>query len=204
MPKRSPKTEWFASVNDIAVLNRLIATGIDVNVTDKQRETLLVHAVDEKNLEVVQLLLQNGADANAKNSLGYSILIEALTDREIARELIKSGADTKDELIPLWDDSIYGDTDDHVLAVTNAIALGVDVNARCGDFTPLGEAICANDVGIVKVLLEAGADPNRPCFEYHLPLEMVLHSGNKEGKEIADLLKAHGAREGKHRGYSHS
>lgn len=58
-------------------------------------EPFLFTAIENNDLELVQLLLDNGINPNEKNSKGYTPLMSAVTPEkiEIAEALIKSGAD---------------------------------------------------------------------------------------------------------------
>lgn len=70
--------------------------GVNVNqVDDKGNTPLLIHAHRACDREVMKLLLQAGADINARNQEGNSALIYALKHGylELARYLIKKGAD---------------------------------------------------------------------------------------------------------------
>ena len=64
----------------------------DVNVRDSYGFTALMRAVSEKNLDIVKILLEAGADVNAKNSNGSTALIGARSDN-IVKLLIEAGAE---------------------------------------------------------------------------------------------------------------
>lgn len=80
--------EFFDAVqaNRISVVRTFITAGINVNVKDERfGNTALIWAVQNNNKEIVQMLLDKGADVNVKNIYGYTALMEA--DREIVKML---------------------------------------------------------------------------------------------------------------------
>lgn len=87
-------------------------------------------------------------------------------------------------------------------ALRRAIAAGA--NVRCGDApagrTPLDRAVEAGSVDDVRVLLEAGADPNMRWGDWgdHLPLQEAIDGVSPRGDlphrdQIVRLLLEHGA-----------
>lgn len=74
----------------------LIDHGANINIRDELYEnTYLLHYVLHGNLEIVNFLIQMGADVNIKNIYGESCLMIAavMKDVEIFRLLVKNGAD---------------------------------------------------------------------------------------------------------------
>ena len=136
---------------------------------------------------MVKLLLQKGANVNAKTPSGWTALTWAawsgssdvvkllegrvaaktlmdaacLGDLKLLQQLIKKGADvnmkTLDERTPLMCAARGG----HLDVVKALIALGADVNAKTiYGHTALMEAAEKGNLGIVKALLDKGADVN--------------------------------------------
>src|ERR1035441_9784815 len=79
--------------NDLASLKTRLAQGVDVNSRDRRGSTLLMHAAALGSPEAVKLLLDNGADPNAKNDLEATALILGAGNAEKARLLVEKGAD---------------------------------------------------------------------------------------------------------------
>ena len=107
---------------------------MDVHATRRGGVTPLIDAVRIGQRDVVDALLRDGADVDARNSLGTTALQMAVgsfdTDTAIVRRLLDAGANP------------------NVVDNTGA--------------TPLLRAAIAKDTATVRVLLARGADPCRP------------------------------------------
>jgi len=114
----------------LRIMKMLIEAGADVNKPSNGSSPLWI-AVHWRDLEVVRLLVANGADPNAES---YSVL------SNLAK---KKGRKT----VPGY----YN--------------------------TALHEAVEKNSVAIVKVLLDAGADPKRTDHEGRTPLDIAHQKG---------------------------
>src|ERR1041385_8631897 len=72
---------FFAAVtaNDVVAVNGFIAAGIDLNVrSENNNETALIYAASHGQPEIVDVLLQNGADVNAKDLQNFTALLRAM------------------------------------------------------------------------------------------------------------------------------
>ena len=74
------------------VASTLIKAGADVNIADDQGNTPLICASNDGDMELVEVLLDQGADVNASTGLGRTAMMFAATS-EIARSLVKKGVD---------------------------------------------------------------------------------------------------------------
>ena len=87
---------WAAAMEgNIEAVKQHLAAGTDVNLrTAAIEDTPLHRAVSYKHKEVVELLINKGADLNAKDSLEQTPLHEAIQNKqkEIASLLINKGA----------------------------------------------------------------------------------------------------------------
>jgi ankyrin repeat protein len=98
---------WAARTGDVAALRTLAASGIDLDAStatprvfvfpdlDHIRWTALQHAVQKHQVEAVRVLLEWGADPDARPNGSYTPLLIAAADRDptIARLLLDAGAD---------------------------------------------------------------------------------------------------------------
>jgi ankyrin repeat protein len=127
--------------------------------------TPLMFAALYGNAAQVEVLLDNGADPNARNDAGATPLMWAVGDLEKTRLLIDHGAD------------VNAASDDRRTALMIAAGLpgatpvvnllldhGADVNAKApgilGDTTALVEAAYSGDAGAFKLLAARSADVN--------------------------------------------
>ena len=91
----TPSDALFQAIrnNDLSFLKAELTKGASVDTRDKRGSTLLMHAAAFGSVEAVKLLLDAGADVNAKNSVDASALIWGAAEAAKARMLIEKGAD---------------------------------------------------------------------------------------------------------------
>lgn len=79
---------------NVAAAERLLAQGADVNAV-KNGEPLLIMAARNGHIQVMKLLLNRGADVNARDDRGRTALMVAagLSDPGMVRLLLSKGAD---------------------------------------------------------------------------------------------------------------
>ena len=129
----------------LTIIQQLLEKGANIiNIQNENGLTALMMASDEGLSEVVELLLQNGADPNIRDKNGRTAIhyIMILDDRETPRPSEKMMSD-KLEILQLL------------------IVKGINVNIK--DRNGATALIIASIVGFteaVKLLLHAGADPN--------------------------------------------
>jgi ankyrin repeat protein len=116
------------------IIERYLGSGWDVNAQgEKYGRTALHLAAMNGHLEIVKLLLEHGADVNAKTKegYGYTALHSAASNGhlEIVKLLLEHGAD-------------------------------VNAKTKYGGYTALHSATMNGHLEIVKLLLEHGADVN--------------------------------------------
>lgn len=120
------------SNNDVETARRMIAAGADVDAPyDEYANRSFLDACYRGNLELVKMLVEAGANVNLPDVCGTVPLVRAIV-------------------------SIH-DTDE---VVQYLIECGADVNACAGEsWTPLEAAVQEHAADLVKLLLDAGADP---------------------------------------------
>lgn len=158
---------------DVETVRELIGSGVDVNRRyGIFEEPPLVAAADEESVEILQLLLDAGADPDTTNHGGDSALLEAARSAKLDMVELLIGAGARID--------------------------SPDANQR---WTPLawavwwscqqaGQPIRPNHEETVRALLAAGADPN---FRDKDGLTPFMMAAMLDRTELADLLLAHGA-----------
>jgi ankyrin repeat protein len=167
--------------------------------------------------EIAELLIDKGADVNAKDEDGGTPLDWAILNKqtETADLLRKHGGRTGEELeaaepvaeaatpepptakapdISIHDAARTG----NIEAVKQHLAAGADVNADKGTgVTPLHLAAFNSHKEIVELLIAKGADVNAKNGFDRTPLDFAIGPFNpNDTAETADLLRKHGGRTG--------
>ena len=187
-----------AEQGDGAALRRQLDAGTPVDTRDARGRTALLAATQADQVAAAQLLIERGADVNAKDSIQDSPFLYAGAEGrlEILRLLLPKADFSRvnryggSALIPA---AHHG----HVETVRELLksAVPVDHVNRLG-WTALLEAIILGDGGaahteIVRLLLAAGADPNKPDGQGVRPL---AHAEQRGFVRIAQALRERGAR----------
>ena len=163
------------------LFNRHFPTIFDINDEDNYRNTPLNYACRGGYMRIANLLLQKGADVNAKNNLGYTPLHQLF-------EITIEG-------------SFIFETNNANYVYTSAkllIDAGADVNAKDnnGD-TPLHincRSIQESKYYIVKALLENGADVNAINNLGYTPLHInCMNIETMEDTLVSEFLISKGA-----------
>ena len=129
-----------------------IQSGQDVNMKDKEGFTPLFHAARNGHVEVVKVLIKNGAQVD-----------------EVNNEMTK--------IRPIFG-AIQGN---HFEVVKLLIEVGSDVNKEMFlGATPLIMAIGSKDTGIIKLLLKKGADPDLKNWKGQSAIEVAETLGKNK------------------------
>ena len=181
-----------AGFGNLAIMKALLAQGAAVNARNRRASTPLHWAIlDEAK---VRLLLDAGADKNARQADGRSIVYQAASSANatnILQLLLEKGADpnlaTANGQTPLINASGRGDAE----AMRLLIAAKADINAKSGTGgTALMAAANSRNPRAVAILLDLGADPNAATKKN----ETSLHNAATAGvDEAVQLLLAKGA-----------
>jgi ankyrin repeat protein len=188
-----------AGRGDLGVVESLIRDGASVTARDADGRTALLAATQSDQISVARALIAAGADVNAKDKIEDSPYLYAAAEgrNAILRMTLAAGADLKSlnryggtGLIPA---AHHG----HVEAVRILLETKIDkdhVN-KLG-WTALLEAIILGNGGpvhteIVQLLVQAGANVSLADRDGVTPLQ---HAEKRGFKEIARILKSHGAK----------
>ena len=154
---------WASAEGHLEVVKALLAAGADPNakahvsqITDRKNAdhpsggfTALMFAVRNGHAEVAKALIAGGADPKLTNADGATATVVAIVnDRfDLAKELIDLGADPNDG-------SLYWAVDMHDATT--------DMRAHDGSRLQPNHPNKLTALGLVKVLLDLGADVNKP------------------------------------------
>ena len=149
--------------NDIAAVRRLLAEGQKVNGKDKNYNNIspLHVAVENGNVEIVKLLLDNGANVNARNEskLTPLMFIDSDATPDLIKVLLNAGAkvNARDES---EEDVLLSTIDSISVDVLNALIKGgADVrHADKSGVTAMMKAAENEDLEKVTALVLAGAN----------------------------------------------
>jgi hypothetical protein len=170
----------------IPVIEKLLDEGADVDMT--QQRTALHAAAEQGNLEIVDLLIDRGANVNLMDIHGRVPMYVAIANHhpEVAMRLAEAGTDLG---------AVTTDGSTVLMAAVRAEDLelarwvldhGVDVNAARPEkrhATALMMAAGRGNPEMVALLLTRGADPNATNHEGETALDM------SKGKEVRELLR---------------
>ena len=204
---------WTAAEEgNVKAVKGYLANGVNVDKRDESYGGTPLHFAAYRGNEVVELLIANGADVNAKNQADATPLDKAIEKNrvETVNLLRKHGGKTKKELEaagksikpiaeaakPKPPTAKASDTSIHVAteagnieSVKQAIADGADVTAKASD-TSIHVATEAGNIESVKQAIADGADVNEKNADGVAPLSNAAYFGHKE---VVELLITNGA-----------
>ncbi|KAL8295977.1 hypothetical protein RB600_001460 [Gaeumannomyces tritici] len=189
-----PKEEPVIHGQILKILRRGV---ININVKDEDGSTPLQWAAENGHEAVVRLLLDRGADKDAKVGDGRTPLHWAAAGghEAVARLLVEAGADKEAK-----DGCGGGRTPLHLAAAGGHEAVarllveaGADKEAKDGRFsgrTPLHRAAEGGHEAVARLLVEAGADKDAKDIFGRTPLHRAAEGGHEA---VARLLVEAGA-----------
>lgn len=179
-----------ARVGNVKAVKLLLAHRADVNAKEiSHGQTALMWAVARQHSEVVQVLIEAGADLHARSQVwrqlmllccqtfiydqgdpveveqgGFTPLVFAarVGDRESARLLLAAGANVNDTTPVGSTALVVAAHSGHGALSEFLLDNGADPNAAGAGYTALHAAVLRGDLDLVKALLAHGADPNAP------------------------------------------
>jgi ankyrin repeat protein len=203
---------WCAG--DAAKVRLLLFKGANADARSSLGRTpLMIAAAYDGATEAAHLLIEKGADVNARDKSGNSVLEQAASSNnvEVARLLIARGAQVNnvDEggYTPLL--NAAGNGDRSAAMVKLLLEHGAQVNVRTGEtaeivknsplllghLTPLHEAVGQGNYETVEALLKAGADVNAKDVRNATPLVFAVATDNPNPRVVQLLLAKGAARE---------
>jgi len=186
---------------DAKLASMLIERGVDVNRYDDNslffnKPPLLL----TRDPEVVELLINAGADVNISTKYGLTPLMREIVDADIDRRLTKMGyswqtlremkENSEEQYQQLFKEAQTQLIADNRKIIQLLLAKGANVNAS----TKRGQTAlsCTSDPETIKILLDAGADPNGALqTSEHIQYLPIIKSATNA--EALKLLLAAGA-----------
>jgi len=172
--------------------------GVDVNEESSKGLTPLHYAASAGHNDIVELLIERGANVNATDSgkgatpLDYAHwrdheeVIETLNAHNAQREHEKGGKGIGQSSL-IHDAALDGDIDE----VQRQLDAGVDPNLKSSKgATPLFYAVYGGHLEIVELLITRGADVNALYLNGNSVLDQAH---DYDDQEMVELLEAHGA-----------
>ena len=171
-----------AAEQDTAAVRALISDGVDVNAARADGATALLWAAHWDDVAMAARLIEAGADVNAADDHGVTPLERAAENASLAmlETLLGAGADANaaqaSGLTPLMVAAHTGNVD----VVRTLIGHGANVNATVAKTrsTALMWAVAQPHPDVVRVLLDAGADPAVSTFKGFTPLMFAARNGD--------------------------
>ena len=174
-------------------IERLISASPEVvKGKDAAGATALHHAAGYGPIANLELLIEKGADLNAKNRRRSTPLHWAIHDEAKVRLLLSKGAAVNakqaEGRTPLFLAAMLGDS---VPGMRLLLGAGADPNlATANGQTPLMNAAFRGNVESVRLLIERGANVNAKDGAGETPLMFACSSGSAD---VVRLLIEHGA-----------
>jgi len=178
--------------NNLAQLDSLTKDRANANLKDDRGITPLMLAAVAGSREAMKLLIDRGAEVNAKNAFDSTALMWSATDLEKTRLLLDAHADpnivSKAGRTALL---IAAMSDRSAAIVKLLIAKGADTKAvDRAQFTALAAAASGGDLETLKIMIDAGLDVNQPMIAGLTPL---IFAGSRADLPAVKLLLAKGA-----------
>ncbi|KAL8925462.1 MAG: hypothetical protein Q9172_002224 [Xanthocarpia lactea] len=176
------------------ILQKLLESNAsDLDATDENGDTALILGSEFGYAEVVRVLLEKGADANAQGGQ-YGNVLHVASEHghsQVVQVLLDKGADINAQgkyyCNALQAASIGG----YNQVVQMLLDKGADINAQggvCGNALQAASRSGSNQV--VQILLDKGADINAQGGLYGNALQAALSQGNDQ---VVQMLRDHGA-----------
>ncbi|MXZ72186.1 MAG: hypothetical protein F4Z04_11900 [Acidobacteria bacterium] len=176
-----------ARVGAADVARALLEAGAETSMTAGRSQTALMWAVAQRHPTVVGVLLEHGAPVDARTDVwtevvkttpepwnpeyvaelpqgGYTPLLFAARagDLASAKLLVAAGADVDDQPPYGTSATVVAAHSGHRDVAVYLLEQGADPNAADAGYTALHAAILHKDAGLVRALLDHGADANSP------------------------------------------
>jgi len=176
---------------DSEVVRQLLRSGAAANAKDTRGATPLHYAAACGTPDIMRILIDAGADTNARTDFGATPLLWSTASLAKIKLLVEKGADVNAR-------SKFGNTAlvtaagqaGNVEAVRYLLGHGASLKPNELGQTPVSRGARADDLAIVKLLIEKGDESNARDRSGFTPLMFAAANGNLE---MTKLLLAKGA-----------
>ena len=179
----------------LAMAKLIIRHGVDVDIRSFYQLTALLAAAYLGNVKALRLSCQNRASVDARDSLGRTPLVEALSQMQALpyKQVGKANDTSEAKVVTAWNASIASDNNANFeLVVRVLIGHGADVKIPSnGGWRPLNVAASKGLENISKLLLLHEADVHATDNEGWTMLQRASRSGYAD---IVKLLLAYEAK----------
>ena len=160
---------------------------------DNKRNNSLIRASSAGRNDTVAMLLESGANANAKDNEGRTALTRAIVggNSETVKLLLENGADPNKNGDDGWTPLMIAISRGHTRKIVRVLLEnGADVNTKTNDnYTVLMWAAMEREPDIVSMLLKRGADVNvKDTWNNNT---VLVRARNTRHTEIVTLIENH-------------
>ena len=176
------------------MFNLLIENNADINEKSSWGASALIYASEKGNINIMKYLIDNGIDINGKaDENGDTPLLWAVTGQnpyEASKLLIENGAD-----VNATNNSGVAPATILAGSVPEVVKLlkdnGADLDTKfTDDAPPIAIAASVGNLGIVKALVENGADVN--YYPNDMNYTAIYHAIDQGSYEVAEYLFKNG------------
>lgn len=185
---------YNAGCGELAKVKELHEQGADINFKSRSHDTPLMNAAKQGRLNVVEYLLEKGANPNHKDENGKTAFLLAAEYLSSTFEsnihywrLIQGSKNTQENKTELNEAFVAAATNRNLSVCRDLLALGADINARNQKgYSALGEAIKLTEIGwksdcikafkLAEFLIQNKADVD--CKTGQPPLIFAARLGN--------------------------
>lgn len=190
---KSKKDLLLRAINydDGETVKELVNNGLNPNIIIKGKSALFL-AIDKDKVNSAKALLESGADADAADAGGYTLIDKACrkTDRKVANEIVR--------LLIKYSNDISDETFNNICKFCDYLTVKTLLDSG---YTPNSESLdnatrlISSDTALkVELLLNAGANPNERDEHGNTVLFYLSIWDTKEAKEVINVLLEHGAK----------
>jgi len=174
------------------VVDYLLSNEADLNVPNSPA---IVSAVSSLDTELIDRIINAGANLFSKNNVGYDALDQAVAWKhyELIPFLENKGLDIGNHKGPMFDLAV---SSGNLSFVEELLKKGANPNRNSSrnqggtGETPLHTAVLYRNFKMVKLLVRYGADPTRTDIHGQRPLHWAMGVDEERAQEMAEYLRS--------------